>query len=127
MKVLLLVMLLLTLCSLSYGQSKTYNSFLKDPPKPTHKERDLAIASTAFYWAGTVADAYSSRGMREGNPLLGDGHGGLSMKRAIVAAEIPFVVSLILRHKHHSKAANWLMFGFGGAHFAVSAHNYAIK
>lgn len=126
MKVLLTVTFLILFCSLSYGQG-TYNSFLKDPPKPSHRERNLAIATSAFYWTAVMADVYSSRGMNEGNRLLRNSHGQLDWKKATVVAEVPFVVSLILRYKHHSKAANWIMAVFGGAHTAAAVHNWRIK
>lgn len=118
MKSLLLIILF---CAAS-ATAQTRDSFLKKD----HPNRDFTIASSV-YWSSVMADAWTTKGLREGNPLLGDGHGGLSWKRATISAEIPFAIAVILKVTHHSKAAKWVLLSLGAGHGAMAIRNQVIK
>lgn len=90
--------------------------------KSALERRGFILSSTA-YWTAVFADLKTSKGLREGNPLLRNSSGEINVKRFVVFSAVPYAVSLWLDRKHHSKAANILQFVLAGAHGGAAVWN----
>ncbi len=95
------------------------------------KWQKIWAASVAVHIAGSAADAGSSFGLREGNPLLAhDGHfdsRSVGIKAGMTGAAV-LVQWLILRH-HPEKAKLFsiINFGVGSAYAGVAWHNMGLR
>lgn len=75
--------------------------------------------------AGAVVDIHSSLSGIEGNPLLRNSSGGLSVSKAVLVKGIGCGWTLLLERKH-PRAAMWARIIVGSIQFAVAARNYRL-
>jgi hypothetical protein len=83
----------------------------------------------AVYWGGAFADLGTSLGQREGNPVLQNSAGrismgkGLAMKGGIYAA----VKTVEYFYPERPKATMWFKIGVGVAYGCIAFHNSRMK
>jgi hypothetical protein len=120
--------LLLCLCAAALSAQN-----ISSEEHPASKGKRLWIYSLAALAAGNIADAHSSWGKLEANPVLAGAHGRFDWRSVgiKIGIEAPLVgFQLWQAHKHPSpglyKGYAITNFAAGGAFGAVAVHNYRL-
>jgi hypothetical protein len=87
------------------------------------------LISQSFLASSQVADAISSRGLEELNPVLGRGPFGTRQEtiKGVAVAAVLLTEWSLRKHPQLIRGFTWMNYAVGGMTWGVAAHNWSLK